>query len=278
MRDVGNKLQEFTARIDNTNGFPPAYGYIRNESRDKEEEALLEEDHVFEPYTATIGIHNNETLAQVGWYATTRDLNGDGNIALFEYLPIGELNAATSTYEFSTELYNGANMPISGASFNEVLQQRSNADYYPPYVYVPYNKRQLAALRRYWLDDAIRDELGAGYDPSHPAVAGRLFFPPAQYDGFVLIGNGPGKSEGGILSVNPPGSPGTDYNSHYAYHMLGLRIAFLATRDMDPHYPGGTAEPDGLYDLSYLDRKNSSQIHLLPDGTNGQGPFIRVVE
>lgn len=278
MRDVGNKLQEFTARIQNTSGFPPAYGFILPESKDEDVTALTDEDHVLVPYTYTIGIHNEEALAQVGWYATTRDLNSDGLISLAEYMPIGEREAATGGYNFSTELYGiTTNTPVSGSSFNEIPAQL-NGEYYPPYAYIPFNKRQLQALRRYWLDDAIRDELGAGFDPSNAAVAGRLFFPPAQYDGFVLIGSGPQGNDGGILSVAPPGTPGTDYPERHAYHMLALRIAFLATRDMDPDYDSGPMEADGLYDLSFQDRQQSSQIHMLPDGTNGQGPFIRVID
>ena len=85
----------------------------------------------------------------------------------------------------------------------------------------------------------------------------------------MLIGNGPGGNDGGILSVGAPGTEGVDCEPEHRYHVIGLRIAYLATRDKDD---------DRLLDFSYEDRKQAGNIHILPDGTNGQGPFIKVVQ
>jgi hypothetical protein len=119
-------------------------------------------------------------------------------------------------------------------------------------------------VRRYWLDASVNDPLGSVMDTSNALINGRLFFPPAQLDAFVLLGNGPNGNDGGLLSVGPPGTPGTDYDAHYTYYMTALRIAFLATRDLDG---------DEKKDFSYEDRKQANVQHILPDGTNGGGPL-----
>ena len=96
-----------------------------------------------------------------------------------------------------------------------------------------------------------------------------MFFPPSQYDGFVLIGNGVGGTDGGLTAIEAPGTPGTDYEARHIYHVLALRIAFLATRDLD-----GDLKPD--YD--YRARKGATTAAILPDGTRGYGAFIEVVQ
>jgi len=278
MKSVADALAVYSARVENKFGYPPAYGYILNEERDRDVGALNDAHHVLIPYTFSVGIHGAKDVYEVLGYANSSDSNGDGALSLFEYLPIGSLNAAAGTYEFSTTLYTTFNTPRSPepGGLDEVQAQLA-PDVSRPYAYIPYNKRQLNTLTRYWLDKDIRDEFGAGFDPAHPIVAGRLFFPPPEYDAFVLIGNGPGGNEGGLLSVDPPGTPGPDYSPRHTYHMLGLRIAFLATRDLDPDYDGPD-QADGLLDFSYEDRKQATRINVFPNGTNGQGPFIKVVQ
>lgn len=267
MQQITQSLSEYSARVENKFGYPPAYGYIKNESRDVDVSAMTDLDHVLEPYTYTIGLHNATDVYEVGRYTNSFDSNRDGVLSLFEYLPVGTRNPGTDGYIFSDELYTGGNSPMSGGVNERTAQLASNVR---PYAYIPFNSRQLTAVRRYWTRLGNDDgDYGRVFDTSHPDLVGRIFFPPPNYDGFVLIGNGPGGNDGGILSVGAPGTIGTDYDARHTYHVIGLRIAYLATRDKDD---------DQLLDFSYEDRKQAGNIHILPDGTNGQGPFIKVVQ
>lgn len=286
MDSVAKGLMEYSARTGNSSGYPPAYGFVKNEARDIAVGDLLtdptQEYMQTEPYTYLIGIHGVDNVYQDLRYATSFDTNRDGILSLFEYLPIGLKNSATGAVEFSLDVYRlPNNMPISGGTFDEVTEQLGE-DHPRPYIYVPFNTNQLNAARRYWLDRNpanTRDLYGTGWDAADPAVAGRIFFPPPQYNGFVLIGSGPGGDTGGLDSADPPGTPGTDYDAEYTYHMTALRIAFLATRDLDPDGDGGPEQADGLLDFDFQTRRlGSSQTFPTPDGSNGLGAFIKVVK
>jgi len=230
---------------------------------------------VLEPYTATTGIHAIENGYQVPQWAMSYDNNGDGQLGLMEYLPIGFKASSGEGFVFSTTLYTGMNTPRSG-HVDEVAAQLE-ADRLRPYVYVPYNILQLKTACAYW--STRGDALGESFDRSDPRLAA-LTFPPETYDGFVLIGNGPGGNDGGLTGVDPPGTPGVDYDEHYVYHVLCLRIAFLATRD----WTGGeksvgsvSPRPDQLLDFDFRARKEAINPCKLPDGTNGYGAMIKVV-
>ena len=281
MRSVSQSLTEYYARTDNTLGFPPAYGYIDPASADGDETAFTDADHVLQPYTLKIGLHGAEDTYQISAYTVSYDMNNDGALSFFEYQPIGQLDPGSGSHIFSNFLYlysalPANQMPVSG-TVNEVNKQLGGT-VQRPYVYIPYNSRQLQAATRYWY--AIGEENveagggAASFDTTSAELSGRMFFPPPQYDAFVLIGNGPGGNDGGLCSIPVPGTPGTDYDNDYTQHVLALRIAFLATRDRSPD--GGITEPDGLLDYSYTDRDQASanQVHFLPDGTNGLGPYI----
>ncbi len=277
MKNIRDGLSEYGARAGNTNGFPAAYGYIKDSSRDVAVGLLGNDDYTLDPYTITIGMHDVENAYQVSRFASGFDVNRDGSLSLFEYLPVGSKDAATNTYVFSTVLYTGSNTPKSPepAGKDELTAQLESDK--RPYIYVPFNSRQLSAARRYWVNN--NDAYGANFDMTNADLNGRMFFPPPSYDGFVIIGNGVGGNDGGLSTVAAPGTPGTDYDAAYIYHVLGLRIAFLATRDWDPD-GAGALEPDGLLDFEYQSRKDASPADrfLLPDGTNGFGAFIMVLE
>ena len=271
MRSVTHALSEYAAGTDTATGYPPAYGYLRPDTIGKAIDSLTDSDHVLEPYTVTIGLHDVLDTWQLQSFAASFDTNGNGTLELLEYQPMGYKNPNTGVYTFSATLYDGSNEPRSD-SVNEVEAQLSQ-DRQRPFVYIPYNAEQLTAVQEFW--SVTNDEFGANYDVSdvrRPA----LTFPPSQYDGFVLIGNGPGGTDGGLASATPPGKPGVDYDERHLYHLLGLRIAFLATRDWSPD--GGENAPDGLLDFAYPDRRQADdgQVHFLPDGTKGFGAFIVV--
>jgi prepilin-type N-terminal cleavage/methylation domain-containing protein len=270
MQSAVKGLSEFAARSDNTGGFPPAYGFIKAESREVAAGALTDADHVLIPYTVPIGIHGDTGVFQVARFAQSYDNNRDKALSLMEYSPIGQLDPSTTSYTFSADLYTGSNNPMSGP-VNEVQEQLALGDG-RPFVYVPFNSRQLATARKYWIDNGEADEpVGGASFPANtdPALQGRMFFPPSQYDGFVLIGNGVGGTDGGLTAIQAPGTPGTDYEARHIYHVLALRIAFLATRDLDG---------DQRRDYDYRDRKNADNPAILPDGTRGYGAFIEVVQ
>lgn len=271
MQSAVKGLSEFAARSDNTGGFPPAYGFIKPESREVAAGSLTDADHVLEPYTIPINIHGDTSVYQVLRFAQSYDNNENGSLSLMEYSPIGLRDPGTDSYTFSTDLYTGANMPMSG-TVNEVQRQLELGDG-RPFVYIPFNARQLATAKKYWIDNGEADEpVGGASFPANtaPALQGRMFFPPAQYNGFVLIGNGPGGTDGGLTSIQAPGTPGTDYEARHIYHVLALRIAFLATRDLDDNRE---------LDYDYRSRKGSPDIAaILPDGTRGYGAFIEIVQ
>jgi prepilin-type N-terminal cleavage/methylation domain-containing protein len=265
--NMSNVVQAIAAKsteVENVRGYPPAYGYVRHQE-DQPEPPLNNDDYVLEPYTARVGIHGAEDVYQVGRFLREgHDLDGNGTLSLFEYQPVGERDVATGNINWSDELYTGSNTPLTPGGMDEVAEQFTRT---PPYVYVPFNRRQLDAVRRYWIENG--DEFGESLDQDAPQLAGRLFFPPSQYDGFVLIGNGPGGNNGGVVTPNPPAPVGGGYDTSYVYHIHALRIAFLATRDLND---------DRLLDFNYEDRKQSNDVMILPDGTNGFGAFIEVVQ
>ncbi len=269
-------LSEYSARTDNIGGYPPAYGYVLLEARDKPVATLVDTDHMLQPYTVTVGIHENQDVYQVSRWANSFDSNRDGSLSLMEYLPVGEKDPATGTYLFSTTLYDGGNSPMSGA-VNEVIAQLDDRS--RPFAYIPFNSAQLRAARRYWatsianggVNEIDTEATGgtASFDTSHAFLTGRMFFPPPKYDGFVLIGSGIGGTDGGLTSIPIPGNPGVDYDARHVYHVLGLRIAFLATQDLDN---------DGKLDFDFRPRKAGATPAVLPDGTRGFGAFIEVVQ
>ena len=275
MDNIAKALAAKAAETGNTSGYPPGYGFLLPEARDVAVADLLLDPKIYFvtlPYTATIGLHGQDSVYELkGWAPNGYDSNGDNALGLLEYCPMGDKNAGANTYSFSEELYAGPTgefsagvpTPMNGA-MDEVAAQLSN-DALRPFVYVPFNARQLAAVRRYWTNTG--DDLANTIDFDDPDLAGRLFFPPPQYDGFVLIGNGIGGTNGGVVADVPATIQGT-YEPVWAYHLAALRTVFLATRDLDE---------DGLLDFDFQDRKDSA-AYSLPDGTNGYGAFIKVVQ
>ena len=184
-------------------------------------------------------------------------------------------------YTFPQELYRGGNLS------SEVSQQMTAKR---PFVYVPVNLDQARKVEEYyyavangmnlpqegWYAERWRPEEAMPDGSANPLAS--LTFPPARYDDFVLIGVSPGVSTCGL--VTPPNKfieelraanvPAEDW-----YHVLGLRTYFLANRDVNKN---------GLLDFHYQNRTrlgeakpgsyNLPNMNLLPDGTNGYGPYI----
>lgn len=275
MDNIVKALAAKAAETGNTTGYPPAYGFLLPEARDQTVATLTTDPALYfvtQPYTATIGLHGQDSVYELkGWTPNGYDSDGRNGLGLLEYCPIGDRNTGANTFSFSTDLYAGPAgefplgipNPLNGA-MDEVAAQLSN-EALRPFVYVPFNARQLAAVRRYWT--TMGDDEANTIDFDDALLAGRLFFPPPQYDGFVLIGNGIGATNGGVVADVPATIQGT-YEPVWAYHLAALRTAYLATRDLDE---------DGLLDFDFQDRKDAA-AYPLPDGTNGYGAFIKVVQ
>lgn len=293
---VVNALAAKSTEVGNTTGYPAAYGFIRSEARDltpaEMSAAPREAVFVTRPYTAEIGLHGvAESYELARWTQAAYDSNNDGSLGLLEFLPVGNFDAGGNTYRFSTDLYAGPGGEFSLGIGNPAIGGVSERDAQlltgtqRPLVYVPFNSRQLNAVRRYWLDrtpENTRDFYGEEINFGSPALEGRIFFPPPSYDGFVLIGNGPGGDNGGVV-VGPPTTitdPNGIYSDVYAYHLAALRTAFLATRDLDPDGGDGAAQPDGLLDFDFRARKSNGTFRLPPGAPNpnGYGAFITVVQ
>jgi len=272
MNNVAQALAAKAAETGNTTGYPPAYGFLLPEARDVDPATLLanpQDYYETRPYTAIIGVHAQENAYESKpWTPFGFDSDGDGALGLLEYSPIGAKNIADNTYSFTTDMYagpagefpGGIAAPTIGSISEPVAQMRPDA--LRPFVYVPFNSRQLAAMRRYWINGGDMD--ASDVDITDSDLAGRLFFPPPNYDGFVLVGSSVGGTNGGVVADPPTGN----YDPAYVYHFAALRTAFLATLDTDD---------DGL-DFDFRARKNAGTVIMLPDNTNGYGAFIKVVQ
>lgn len=283
MEAVAKALASKSAESGNTTGYPVPYGFVLPEAREVAPATLLANPELYyqlRPYTVEIGLHQDLNVYELPrWTQSAYDSNNNSQIGLLEFSPIGEKDSGTNTYAFSTEIYEGPNGEFTGAgasnnplivSLTEIsLQTKENIQ--RPFVYVPFNKRQLTAMRRYWTNQG--DEFGTTVDAADPDLQGRLFFPPPNYDGFVLVGNGPGGTNGGVVA-DPPTN---NVDPAYVYHMAALRTAFLATRDWDRD-GAGPGQPDGKLDFDFEARREATEVNMLPDGTNGIGAFIKVVQ
>jgi prepilin-type N-terminal cleavage/methylation domain-containing protein len=283
IENVAKAIAAKSAESGNTTGYPVAYGFVLPDARERTTVELLANPELYyqlRPYTVEIGLHQDLNVYELPrWMLSAYDSNNNGQIGLLEYSPIGEKDSGTNTYAFSAEIYEGPNGEFTGAgasndplivSLTEIaLQTKENIQ--RPFVYVPFNKRQLSSIRRYWTNQG--DEFGTTVDAADPDLQGRLFFPPPNYDGFVLVGNGPSGTNGGVVA-DPPAN---NVDPAYVYHMAALRTAFLATRDWDRD-GAGPGQPDGKLDFDFEARGDAQEVNMLPDGTNGTGAFIKVVQ
>jgi prepilin-type N-terminal cleavage/methylation domain-containing protein len=283
IENVAKALAAKSAESGNTTGYPVAYGFVLPESREVAPATLLGDPKAYyqlRPYTVEIGLHQDLNVYELPrWMLSAYDSDNNGELGLLEYSPIGEKDSATNTYAFSLKMYAGPNGEFTGtdASNNPDIVSLSERDLQTkdgiqrPFVYVPFNKRQLSAIRRYWTNQG--DEFATTVDATDPDLQGRLFFPPPNYDGFVLVGNGPSGTNGGVVA-DPPAN---NVDPAYVYHMAALRTAFLATRDWDRD-GAGPGQPDGKLDFDFEARGDAQEVNMLPDGTNGTGAFIKVVQ
>lgn len=264
--------------------YPPAYGYINFDSRDKVLAGTVTPDDRFhQPYLAFMGFFRNFDIYD-NW-AENYDTNRDGRLELFEFQPV--LESEFPANKPFPPLYDG----FGGVTGRRDTEKR-------PFVYVPVNLRRLQRVRNYYAGVAQNIDLFQGmyarvWDPTDP-VNGRfisnILGPASRYDAFVLISPGPQGDTGGILSDMADPSAGLDTENPAnkfipldfagAYHIMALRIFYLATRD---------ANDNGALDFDFRTRTKADEaspgaypqdgnLRLLPDGTALAGPMIFVQE
>jgi len=216
--------------------YPPGYGYLKWSAREKPESALNASDFHLKPYLAYVNLHRAEKLYDEFSQGFGFDANRNGRIDLLEFSPIGfRPNPAVDTVAFVEDTrYNGNNLPQEVSAMLDADQR--------PFIYIPVNRSQFQRAKRYWLERG--DFLARNWDPSDPLLQ-NIFFPPAEYDDYVLVSMGPAASTFGVVPSATGNEPVRD-----VYHILGLRAFFLATRDLNEN---------GLLDFDFLARTRQNE-------------------
>lgn len=274
--------------------YPPGYGYRRMTDEQLTDAGV---DPYAVPYDTTFTDSElfflDNYMQRIGQFKTfdlydrfkfdSHDANMSDTIEFLEYLPVGQ-ESLTSPGQYTG--FSGARYVGSGNS-GEVGRMLNEQG---PYIYIGVDSTQAKRYRQYCfagyqetgnLDyangeifDFTDSTTPSGGRPIGPRYLGGLQFPPPKYDAFVLISVGPGGNTNGILPTPLPGQHPSDTLD--AYHILGLRAYFLATRDINQN---------GKLDFDFRARTrqnenssvfNDAQLGLMPDGTGAQGPMIFV--
>ena len=243
---------------DHKDSFPPAYGFIKWESKDKQNLAVS--DYHIEPFMAAIGMYNEPKL--LDRFSDSFDGNRDGQISVLEFMPLGIKDPATEkiTFRPGHGVYG-----IHNVDYSEYVGAMRNGGK-RPFYYVPVNLAQYKKAREYFV--RTNDLYARTWDVNNPIIAG-LRFPPSKYDAFVLISVGPsGQTFGVIPDPIQAGAPKD------IYHITALRAYFLATRDLDNNGQG-----NGKFDFDFRARTREGEAklpgnELLPDNSAGAGPII----
>ncbi len=276
-------------------GYPPRYGYRRLSN---EQLAELGVDPYASPYDASIPDSDyfflDNYMERIGLFKSfdlydrfnndTHDANLNDTIQFLEYDPVGRPDPVNpSQYSgFSNERFVGGN---NSDEVTRMLREQG------PYIYIPVYSNN---AKRFWqycmagydvtgnLDYAYGRILDFADPTTQPGksdtIAERylssLQFPPPKYDAFVLISVGPTQNVNGLLPTPLTGQHPSDILD--AYHILGLRAYFLATRDINRNN-----QLD--FDFRARTRQNENStvfddpdLALMPDGTGAQGPMIYV--
>ena len=272
MNEIRTAMTQYAG---DNNGYPPGYGYIAWDMRQREVASLSDEERsayfFLKPYTAFINIHGNEKMYDE--FSLSGDMDQDGRISRAEYIPMGRKDIVTERISFPTELYTGSNDPDGSEGMLLDADKR-------PFAYFPVNLRQFKKARRYWVEHG--DYLAEHWNGEEM----KLIFPPAKYDAYVLISVGPGGRSYGVVPEVPDGLTDEE-RGRDVYHILGLRAFFLATRDLndngllDFHFEARAKQGEAQFDETnpYTVKTEGDCNNNLPDPANqhGYGPYIYVV-
>ncbi|NUM54822.1 MAG: type II secretion system protein [Candidatus Hydrogenedentes bacterium] len=222
--------------------YPPGYGY---QLFSQQSAAPATYNH--HPYTFEAGIDvaidaYNSSGDAYDRFSQNYDTNEDGTLQMLEFIPLGDtgfLNIAPNAD------------PYPGGSLLTAFPSMTGSK--RPYVYVPYYKKDVERMHR--LGGGAWN--GAAWNPAF--VGDQTLFPPPQYDAFVLLSVGPLNNTRGIIS--PPNESAWltstgETMPQRAYYVLGMRAAYLATRD---------AGNDNILDFDYRARLREGQAKAHPD-------------
>jgi len=286
--------------------YPPGYGY-RRLTNDQVEAEDIDGDGTPEgvdpyqvPYDTSIAdaryFYLDNYMVSVGMFKSfdlydrfnidSHDANRDDKIQFMEYRPVGKPDPANPLQfiGFSLERYRGNAVNNQGETNRMEVEQG-------PYIYIAVNALQAKRFLQYCMAGYAETgnldyAFGRIFDFEDPLVPagqtraigdrylGRMEFPPPKYDAFVLISVGPNLNVSGLLPTPLPGQHPSDILD--AYHILGLRAYFLATRDINLN--------DRLdFDFRARTRQNENSsafdepgLGLMPDGSGEEGPLIYV--
>ncbi len=245
--------------------YPPAYGF-QWWRQDPSPTATVQYKHT--SYMVDLNMFKNFDVYD--YWSQKHDTNGDNFISYLEFSP------ASDNGDCSVPLVAG--YPDSGLPYNPSTQLpqcpdqgQKSATQKRPYAYIPFYSKQLARLKK--------NLNGAAWDGSTPTPLQNTAwtFPPPRYDGFVLLSIGPEEDSHGILTLDRLGNSSGDANfltalgadSTNAYHYLGLRAAYLGSRD---------ANGNGLLDFDFRARtqqkEGKDEGWVLPDGSKMGGPLL----
>jgi prepilin-type N-terminal cleavage/methylation domain-containing protein len=297
--DVENDFTQLRTALSvyyaDTGSYPPGYGYRRIELDNRT--LAGESINPFAiPYDKTYSdsqlFYLGNYMEQIGQFKAfdlydrfnnnSHDASGNGGIEYLEYQPVGKedlVNPGQYT-GFSGNRYDTNN---NSGEAQRMLGEQG------PYIYIPVDSTQAKRYRQYclagWQATGNIDYANAQvFDFSDSTIVdGRaigerylanLSFPPPKYDAFVLVSVGPVQNVNGILPTPLSGQYPEDILD--AYHILGLRAYFLATRDINNN---------GKLDFDFRARTRQNEnstafdntdLGKLPDGTGAQGPMIFV--
>jgi len=250
--------------------FPPAYGYLTDNETVLDRAYGLSQQgsrpadrelYFLKPYLSFIGLHGNTDVHDEFSESYDTELQPDGRLSRLEFSPVGTEDVATERVTFPDQLYEvGPNGEPQNLSFE--VQQQLEAEN-RPYVYLPVNLRQYRKARQFWIE--TQDWNADHWDPFDPdsAALEDVQFPPPNYDAYVLLSVGPGRSSFGLLEepneiVNTVSQTDPQVQLTERYHIAALRAFYLATRDLnnndvlDFHFPARTRENEAAQNYRVL--------------------------
>jgi len=260
MRAISQSLHTYYTE---QGSYPPGYGYQTFDPDDRPVDFYWHH-----AYITDIGIDG--ALDTYDRFSRDYDTNRNGTLQLLEFIPLP--NDKGLGVSWLDQAPTGT--PYGGGEAVGAFVPEKRARSQRPYVYVPYYQKDIDRMHRlagdgWGVDDPLTPAVDeAAWDPRF--VTDSTIFPPPQYDAFVLVSVGPIENTRGVIS--PPGDEnawlGTTNaatNSERAYYILGMRAAYLATRD---------ANGDGFLDFDYVARRNNGQAKvypIMPDGRSDLG-------
>jgi len=238
--------------------YPPGYGF-RNWPPAPETPDPLRNLQTYMSYISLFGAIDFHDR-----FSSSYDANNDKLINFMEYTPFDP--GTNSFAPIDGAIYPPAYPAVLAPNGRQDREQR-------PYIYAPYNSKQMEKLRRELAAAGEIPWAGATWNTNYDSALG---YPPPRYDGFVLISVGPGGSTSGVASPQNEAAFLSTVVPETAYNVLALRAAYQASRDLNDN---------GILDFDFIGRTRNEEANpasyggneaatLLPDGTRAGGPLI----